>query len=285
MPVAADGRHRVDGVPDLAIAALVAGQSAAGHRAVVHVSDRPGPRTLGDTAGGAVWGASFPLALAAAAAPGEDPDAWWAASTQPTRWVRSSGALGFSLVLIPWIGTRRRGARAHPAGGRGRALMLAPYGLAHRSTAASSGAGRRRGRRRRVLSASAFRPAPGMLIAYRAPHHDLRQPRRRFCYWGEGINSSIAISQWDDGAIQFHVSGKVEASTEPYDMRLQRMLGHMPALLHPQPAVGADCGIRRGSHGGNFRGASGGAAHRDLRDGAADPAHRHAAISATRTST
>ena len=25
--------------------------------------------------------------------------------------------------------------------------------------------------------------------------------------------------------IQFHVSGKVEASTEPYDMRLQRMLG------------------------------------------------------------
>ena len=56
--------------------------------------------------------------------------------------------------------------------------------------------------------------------------------RSKILYTGEGINSSIAISRWDDGAIQFHVSGKVEASTESYDMRLQRLLGHMPALFH-----------------------------------------------------
>jgi len=35
-----------------------------------------------------LWGASFPLALAAAAAPGEDPDGWWREFTPPTRWVR-----------------------------------------------------------------------------------------------------------------------------------------------------------------------------------------------------
>jgi spermidine synthase len=65
------------------------------------------------------------------------------------------------------------------------------------------------------------------------------------------MNSSIAISVWDDGAVQFHVSGKVEASSEPYDMRLQRMLGHMPALLHPKPAavlvVGFGAGVTAGS--------------------------------------
>src|ERR1700684_2937940 len=74
----------------------------------------------------------------------------------------------------------------------------------------------------------------------------------KILYTGEGINSSIAISQWNDGAIQFHVSGKVEASTEPYDMRLQRMLGDMPALYHtPEPhsvlIVGFGAGVTAGS--------------------------------------
>ncbi len=75
--------------------------------------------------------------------------------------------------------------------------------------------------------------------------------RSKILYTGEGINSSIAISRWDDGAIQFHVSGKVEASTESYDMRLQRMLGHMPALFHPNPKsvliVGFGAGVTAGS--------------------------------------
>jgi spermidine synthase len=70
-------------------------------------------------------------------------------------------------------------------------------------------------------------------------------------YTGEGINSSIAITRWDDGALQFHVSGKVEASTESYDMRLQRMLGHLPALVHKNPqsvlVVGFGAGVTAGS--------------------------------------
>ena len=49
----------------------------------------------------------------------------------------------------------------------------------------------------------------------------------------------------------FHVSGKVEASSEPQDMRLQRMLGHIPALLHPKPrsvlVVGCGAGVTAGS--------------------------------------
>ena len=75
---------------------------------------------------------------------------------------------------------------------------------------------------------------PAELIAY-GRRIMINIGRSKILYTGEGINSSIAISRWDDGAIQFHVSGKVEASTESYDMRLQRLLGHMPALFHNDP--------------------------------------------------
>jgi spermidine synthase len=70
-------------------------------------------------------------------------------------------------------------------------------------------------------------------------------------YAGEGINSSIAISDTSSGFRNFHVSGKIEASTEPEDMRLQRMLGHLPALLHERPRsvliVGFGAGVTAGS--------------------------------------
>jgi spermidine synthase len=65
------------------------------------------------------------------------------------------------------------------------------------------------------------------------------------------MNASVAVTRWNDGARMFHVSGKVEASSEPYDMRLQRMLGHIPALLHPNPrsvlVVGCGAGVTAGS--------------------------------------
>ena len=70
-------------------------------------------------------------------------------------------------------------------------------------------------------------------------------------YEGEGMNSSIVVSQLDGGQIYFHVSGKTEASTETYDMRLQRMLGHLSALATPKPKsvliVGFGAGVTAGS--------------------------------------
>ena len=57
-------------------------------------------------------------------------------------------------------------------------------------------------------------------------------------YTAEGRNTSIAVSQWNDGAYQFHVAGKVEASTEMFDMKLQRMLGHLPGLINKQNVDG-----------------------------------------------
>jgi spermidine synthase len=49
----------------------------------------------------------------------------------------------------------------------------------------------------------------------------------------------------------FHVSGKVEATTEQFDMRLQRMLGHLSALLVKKPesvlVVGFGAGVTAGT--------------------------------------
>ena len=70
-------------------------------------------------------------------------------------------------------------------------------------------------------------------------------------YVGEGMNSTVAVTLLDDDVVSFHVCGKVEASTEPADMRLQRMLGHLSALLHPKPqsilVVGCGAGVTAGS--------------------------------------
>jgi spermidine synthase len=73
----------------------------------------------------------------------------------------------------------------------------------------------------------------------------------RIVYFGEGMNSSVAVSETEDGARYFHVSGKTEASSLHKDMRLQRMLGHIPALLHPNPRsvliVGCGAGVTAGA--------------------------------------
>ena len=47
-------------------------------------------------------------------------------------------------------------------------------------------------------------------------------------YVGEGTNVSVAVSATKSGVLNFHGAGKIQASTEPFDMQLQRMLGHLP---------------------------------------------------------
>jgi spermidine synthase len=68
---------------------------------------------------------------------------------------------------------------------------------------------------------------------------------------GEGMNSSVAVSRMQDGTRQFHISGRVEASAELQDMRTERMLGHLPALMHAGPrsalVVGCGAGVTAGT--------------------------------------
>jgi len=58
-------------------------------------------------------------------------------------------------------------------------------------------------------------------------------------YTGEGYNGTVAVTLQTDGVKSFHSAGKVQASNDPRDMRLQRMLGHISALAvnHPKKVL------------------------------------------------
>jgi len=93
-------------------------------------------------------------------------------------------------------------------------------------------------------------------------------------YVGEGMNVSVAVTLTPGGVRSFHGAGKVQASTLPADMRLQRMLGHLSALLNKKPekvlVVACGAGVTAGTfvlHPDVKRG-------RDLRHRAARAHHR-----------
>ena len=70
-------------------------------------------------------------------------------------------------------------------------------------------------------------------------------------YVGEGLNASVAVSELANGVRNYHNAGKVQASSEPQDMRLQRMLGHMTTLLPRQAkkvlVIGCGAGVTAGA--------------------------------------
>lgn len=202
-----------------------------------------------------LWGASFPLAIAAAAWHGEDAGRLvgrvYAANTVGG----IIGAIGFSIMAIPVIGTqgsqRLMIAIAAVAGlimlvselrapvlpDRGRPGLLRWPALAVMALVA-------------VVLARGVAAVPPGLIGYGrflATYSTLPT----FLFTGEGMNSSIAVSELSNGYRNFHVSGKVEASSEPQDMRLQRLLGHLSALVQGDPktvlVVGFGAGVTAGS--------------------------------------
>ena len=71
-------------------------------------------------------------------------------------------------------------------------------------------------------------------------------------YTKEGRNSSVAISRWNNGSIYVNVNGHVEATTEIFDMKLQRMVGHLAAILHPNPKSVLGIGFGAGVSAGTF---------------------------------
>jgi spermidine synthase len=196
-----------------------------------------------------LWGASFPLALAAVAARGEDQGRMVGGIYAANTGGAIVGALAFSLILIPWIGTKGCEQTLIVLSAVSAVFALAQVVKQARGMASTLGLAAALA----VAGWLSFQVAevPGNLIAY-GRRIMTSSSSSKILYTGEGINSSIAISQWNDGAVQFHVSGKVEASTEPYDMRLQRMLGDLPALFHQgEPhsvlIVGFGAGVTAGS--------------------------------------
>jgi spermidine synthase len=201
-----------------------------------------------------LWGASFPLALAAAAGPQQDPGRLvggvYAANTVGA----IGGAVLFSLVVVPALGTQGAQRTLVVLSGLAGAIALltagrtreeAPVSMPARAVGLVAGAA--------VLALGVWL-VPGVppgLIAYGRSLPTQDAAGTRYVYVGEGINASVAVSELPGGIRNFHVSGKVEASSEPQDMRLQRMLANVPALFHKAPksvlVVGFGAGVTAGS--------------------------------------
>ncbi len=200
-----------------------------------------------------LWGASFPLAVAALAEDGDDRNedpgqivgSVYAANTLGAIF----GALIVSLVLIPWIGTQDTQRVLLWVSLAAGVLILIPYVRVRRSPAVAAALAASV-----VLAAwlsSNLAPVPGELIAY-GRRMAMNIGKSEVLYTVEGRNSSVAITRWNDGAIEIDVNGHVEATTEPYDMKLQRMVGHLPGMLHPNPKSVLGIGFGAGVSAGTF---------------------------------
>src|SRR5262249_57688578 len=96
------------------------------------------------------------------------------------------------------------------------------------------------------LLARSVNPRPGLLVAY-GRYSATRVGQADIIYVGEGVNASVAVSELANGVRNYHNAGKVQASSEPQDMRLQRMLGHLTTLVPRQAqkvlVIGCGAGV------------------------------------------
>ncbi len=193
-----------------------------------------------------LWGASFPLACAAVAEDRKDSRQTAGAVYAANTLGGIVGALLVSLILLPSVGARMSewvmlitavasGATALVATARS-----APAKIARLAVSAAA-----------LTLALAIRPVPGDLIAY-GRNMKTNRGQSEILYLREGLNSSVVITKWNNGTLYVNVNGHVEATTEPFDMKLQRMLVHLPGLLHPHARSVLGIGFGAGVSAGTF---------------------------------
>ena len=203
----------------------------------------------------ALWGASFPLALAAVAEKGQDPGRLvgrvYAANTVGAIF----GALLSSIVLIGWVGTQSTQRVMVALAALSACLMLAVTWDQERGRVRLASRGLLRGAVilvAAVVLGGTIPTVPPLLVGYGryAPTY-LGSAYIDWVFVGEGMNSSMAVSELGNGDRNYHNAGKVQASSEPQDMRLQRMLGHLTTLLPTQArsvmVIGCGAGVTAGA--------------------------------------
>ncbi|HXH23948.1 MAG TPA: fused MFS/spermidine synthase [Vicinamibacterales bacterium] len=193
--------------------------------------------------GAILWGASFPLALAAIAAPGQDSGrlvgSVYAANTAGA----IVGALLSGLVLVGTVGSQVTQQALIGLAALSGLLLLMPGPEEARRPLTSTpvvvvGIALAAG-----LLARSVPELPGILVAY-GRYAATWVGQNEIIYVGEGVTASVAVSRTPNGVLNYHNAGKVQASSEPQDMRLQRMLGHITTLVpkHPSKVLVIGCG-------------------------------------------
>jgi spermidine synthase len=201
-----------------------------------------------------LWGASFPLALASVAEGRKDParlvGGVYAANTLGA----IAGAVGGSLLLTIWLGSQKSQQAMIIVSAISALLVLdaalvegdrtkrrAQFAGTLLLALAMGGA---------VLLARTVSGVPPILVAY-GRYAATRVGEADVIYMGEGWNASVAVTRLSNGVLNYHNAGKVQASSEPQDMRLQRMLGHLTTLI-PRSAekslvIGCGAGVTAGA--------------------------------------
>jgi len=209
-----------------------------------------------------LWGASFPIAIAAVASRNQDPGRLvggiYAANTVGA----ILGSLGFSLLIIPKLGTQRAEQLLIVIACTSAIAAILSVMLSRHRDPQERGTGFSFS----GIALTAFAlilvvffvdtvsKIPWVMVAWgrfsanyiaraepdlieenqELPEHD--GSSRLYCtYVGEGMNVSVAVTKDSTGVRFFHGAGKVQASSRPEDMRLQRMLGHLSALTCKNP--------------------------------------------------
>jgi spermidine synthase len=238
--------------------------------------------------GALLWGASFPLALAAVARGNRDTGRMVGGIYAVNTLGAIIGSMAFSLLIIPQVGTQW-GQRflimiaaisalvAFTPFFKSRQVLHKKGVKGYRTSMVSKGklAGAIVSLAVVVVVVVLIAPAPWIAVAFgryssswaevqgsrglvpenTVPIGPPFSQKARYCiYVGEGMNVSVAVTKSIAGFRYFHGAGKVQASTNPQDMRLQRMLGHLSVLTRPDPdnvkdvlVVACGAGVTAGS--------------------------------------
>jgi spermidine synthase len=202
--------------------------------------------------GSILWGASFPLALASLASRGQDParlvGGVYAANTVGA----IIGSLSASLLLVVWLGSQHAqqvlilvsalsGLLVLSTGGTDEPAGRFAFAGTLTIIVAAAVAG---------LLSRTIEPIPGIFAAY-GRYTATRLGQADVIYMGEGWNATVAVTRLAGGILNYHNAGKVQASSEPQDMRLQRMLGHLTTLIPRQAkkvvVIGCGAGVTAGA--------------------------------------
>ena len=200
------------------------------------------------------WGASFPLAIAAVADGGDNSSVAVARIYAANTAGAVLGALFSSLLLIAWIGTQQTQRLMIVLALLAAVLLLAVPVRAGNAAAARSPQAvplLALGVALTVFAIGIVHPVPGILVGYGRWAVTWLKSHGEFIYVGEGLNSTMTVSEMPNGTRNYHNAGKVQASSMPEDMRLQRMLGHMTTLMARDPknvlVIGCGAGVTAGA--------------------------------------
>jgi spermidine synthase len=192
-----------------------------------------------------LWGASFPLALAAVASHRQDParlvGGLYAANTVGA----IVGSLGASLVFISWFGSQHAQQLMIVIAAISALLILVSGKMTSKSLVSIGAMALYAG-----LLVYSIPELPARLVEY-GRFAPIRGKDNTVVYVGEGLTASVAVSKLPDGIMNYHNAGKVQASSDPADMRLQRMLGHLTTLIPDNPrrvmVIGCGAGVTAGA--------------------------------------